>query len=267
MSEENAVQEAQEVTQEVTAEVASDQNVSEQATEPAEETAKTEIPSEKQPVKPGKNSFERKMDRLYKTAAEQKARADYLERQLEELKPKPEVKFDGLKIEDFDYDVDKYANAKAKAAEEAAIKRYQEEQQSKTQKQQMEQLSTSWEESISKIEEKYDDFSDIVGELKPINHLTIAIMQAENGPDIAYYLGKNVKEAERLAKLDPVTAIREIGKLEAKLLSQPVQPKEPSKAPAPIEPVIGTKKVSKSFLDDDLSYEEFTKLRRKSLGR
>jgi hypothetical protein len=267
MSEEAVVNAVEVEATETQAEVVTDQNTSEQATEPkVEETTDTDILPEKQP-KPGKNSFERKMDRLYKTAAEQKARADFLERQLEELKPKPEVKPDGLRIEDFDYDVEKYAEAKAKAAESAAIKRYQEEGQAKTQKQQMQQLTETWESGVSKSESKYDDFHDVVGDLKPGSPVIIAIMQAENGPDIAYYLGKNIQEAQRIAKLDPITAVREIGRLEAKLLAEPVKAKEPSKAPSPIEPVTGSKSTAKSFLDDDISQEEFERLRRKSLKR
>ena len=39
-------------------------------------------------------------------------------------------------------------------------------------------------------------------------------MEAENGDDIAHYLGKNPKEAHRIAQLHPRSQIREIGKLE-----------------------------------------------------
>ena len=191
-------------------------------TEPikADESPKSDNPDqpEKQP-KPGKNSFERKIDRLYKSAAEQKARADLLEKQLEELKPKPQVSADGLKLEDFEFDVEKYAEAKAKKAEELALKRYTEEQQSQNFKKLEQNLVSSWEEKTTKAVSKYDDFDEVVGELKPVTPLNVAIMQAENGEEIAYYLGSNMKEAQRIAQLDPISAIREIGRLEAKFVS------------------------------------------------
>gem|GEM_PF-4077849 len=43
------------------------------------------------------------------------------------------------------------------------------------------------------------------------------MMQADNGDDIAYYLGTHMDEARAINALDPVSQIRAIGRLEAKL--------------------------------------------------
>ncbi len=87
--------------------------------------------------------------------------------------------------------------------------------------------------------DKYEDFDTVVGKLEPTSPLTVAIMQAENGQDIAYHLGKNLKDAERIARLPPVQQIFELGRLAAKLSAEPEKPKTPSKAPAPINPLTG----------------------------
>jgi hypothetical protein len=62
------------------------------------------------------------------------------------------------------------------------------------------------------------------------------IQASDNGPDIAYYLGTNPKEADRISRLEPFLQAKEIGRLEAKVASEPVT-KRTSSAPAPISPV------------------------------
>lgn len=264
MSEEQAVVEETQPT----AEVSQDQNVSEQAPEDVVESPQTEkSDTDDTPRKPSQSKFDRKIDKLNRAIGEQKARADMLERQLQEARPKPEVKSDGIRLEDFDFDVDKYAEAKVKAAEEATLKRLSEEQKAQSFKKAQESLINEWEIKSSKADSKYDDWDEVVGEMKPVSQLSIAIMQAENGVDIAYYLGKNIKEAHRIAALDPIAGLREIGKLEAKLLAEPLKARTPSNAPAPITPVKGSGVSNKTIFDDNLSQEEFEKIRNKQLKR
>jgi hypothetical protein len=62
------------------------------------------------------------------------------------------------------------------------------------------------------------------------------IMASDTGPDVAYYLGTNPQEADRIASLPPFLQAKEIGRLETKLaLDPPV--KRTSSAPAPITPI------------------------------
>jgi hypothetical protein len=86
---------------------------------------------------------------------------------------------------------------------------------------------------------KYEDFEQVAYNPKlPITQVMAQTIQAsDNGPDIAYYLGTNPKEADRIARLsDPFLQAKEIGKLEAKIASTPIT-KQTSSAPAPISPV------------------------------
>jgi hypothetical protein len=85
---------------------------------------------------------------------------------------------------------------------------------------------------------KYEDFEQVAYNPKlPITDVMAQTIQAsDNGPDIAYYLGTNPKEADRIARLQPFLQAKEIGKLEAKIASEPIT-KQTSKAPAPISPV------------------------------
>jgi hypothetical protein len=85
---------------------------------------------------------------------------------------------------------------------------------------------------------KYDDFEQIAYNPKlPVTETMAQTIQAsEIGPDVIYYLGSNPKEAERIARLNPLLQAREIGRIEAKIASNPPA-KKTSTAPAPIAPV------------------------------
>ncbi len=219
--------------------VPSAQNTAEQAPATAPEGEKPETGQD--PEKQSSRRFERRLDKAYRKAAEAQARAEFFEKQLTEFKAKAQPPEDpgAPKLENFK-DIEEYAAARAKHESEKAIKAHQDKQRSETWKQQQERLSKDWDSKTDRGTDKYDDFQDVVGDIKPTAPWAIAVMEADNGEDIAYHLGKNIKEAERIASLSPTAQIREIGKLEAKLAAEPAKPKTPSKAPAPINPVTGT---------------------------
>ena len=85
---------------------------------------------------------------------------------------------------------------------------------------------------------KYDDFEQVAYNPKlPITNVMAETIQSSDiGPDVAYYLGSNPKEADRISKLSPFLQAKEIGRIEAKLVAEPVTRKT-SSAPAPIAPV------------------------------
>ena len=178
------------------------------------------------------------LDAAYRRAAEAQARAEFLEKQLAEAKPQAKPDPGMPKLENFS-DIEEYAKAREDFAKAQAVKELTTRQQAEAQKREAEAIARSWQEKTAKADSKYDDFDEVVGDLQPNTPFTRAIMEADNGEEIAYYLGKNPKEAARIVALNPIAQAREIGKLEAKLLAEPTTPKTPSKAPAPIKPVGG----------------------------
>ena len=200
----------------------------------------------------GKSRYERRLDKAYRRAAEAQAKADFLERQLAaQQPPKGQITAGAPRLEDFT-DINEFAKAFAKHESENAVKQYEQRQRDESQKAATQHLVEQWEEKVSRADRKYDDFEDIVGDLAPTTPWAMAIMQAENGEDIAYYLGTHLKEAQRITQLDPLSQAREIGRLETKLLAEPLKAKTPSKAPPPITPVVGkTAAASDEPLDTD----------------
>jgi hypothetical protein len=86
--------------------------------------------------------------------------------------------------------------------------------------------------------EKYEDFEQVALNPKlPITNVMAETIRASDmGPDVAYYLGANPKEAERISRLSPILQAKEIGKIEVKVASEPPVKKTTS-APAPLRPV------------------------------
>jgi hypothetical protein len=106
------------------------------------------------------------------------------------------------------------------------------------QRRQQSELLESYHDKEEKAREKYDDFEQVAYNPKlPITDVMAQSIQASDiGPEVAYHLGANPKEAERISRLSPILQAKEIGKLEAKLASDPPV-KKTSNAPSPISPI------------------------------
>lgn len=215
------------------------QNTEAEAPSTEPEGEKPEEVTPEQEAKRAGRRFERKLDKAYRQRAEALAKTEFLEKQLAEARQAalPKAPEGEPRLEQFDYDPEKYAAAKAEYAKNQAGKDLAAKQREAASREEYQRLTSSWSEKVERAEDKYEDFDTVVGELQPNTPFVAAIMEADNGEDIAYHLGKNPKEAERIAKLAPRAQIREIGKLEAKLQAEPAKPRTPSKAPAPIVPV------------------------------
>ena len=103
---------------------------------------------------------------------------------------------------------------------------------------QQSQVLESYQEREEMARDKYDDFEQVAynPNLPITNVMAETIQHSEIGPELAYYLGTNPKDAERISRLSPFMQAKEIGKIEAKLADNPPVKKTTS-APAPISPV------------------------------
>jgi len=124
-----------------------------------------------------------------------------------------------------------YAEALAlQRAEELIAKREAAKQQSA--------VLESYQEREEAARDKYDDFQQVAynPQLPITNVMAETIQSSDIGPELAYYLGSNPKEADRISRMTPLSQAKEIGKIEAKLASDPPV-KRTTSAPAPISPV------------------------------
>jgi len=133
--------------------------------------------------------------------------------------------------------VDQFASVEDYAQALAERKAHELLQQQEAQRQQDALLET-YREREDAAREKYDDFEAVaLNPRLPITSVMAQTIQASDiGPDVAYYLGANPKEADRISRLPPILQAKEIGKIEVKLADNPPV-KKTSNAPAPIKPV------------------------------
>lgn len=135
-------------------------------------------------------------------------------------------------IDQFD-SVDAYADALAERKAEELLARREAERQRMD-------LVEAYQDREEEARAKYEDFEQVAYNPRlPITTVMAETIQLSDvGPDLAYYLGANPKEAERISRLTPYSQAKEIGKLEAKIASEPVLRKTTS-APPPIAPISG----------------------------
>ena len=124
-----------------------------------------------------------------------------------------------------------YADALAyQKAEQLIAQRDQARQQSA--------ILDAYHEQEEEARAKYDDFEQVAynPKLSITDVMAESIRASDIGPEVAYYLGANPKEAERISRLAPIVQAKEIGRIEAKMASNPPV-KRTTSAPAPISPV------------------------------
>ena len=123
--------------------------------------------------------------------------------------------------------VDEYAEARA---EQIIQTRQQQARHS--------EIVSAYQDREEDAREKYEDFEQVAynPNLTITTVMAQTIQASEIGPEVAYYLGANPKEADRISRLEPMIQAKEIGRIEAKLVTDPPVKKSTS-APSPISPV------------------------------
>lgn len=117
-----------------------------------------------------------------------------------------------------------------------------------------EDAAKTWHSRMIKAKEKIPDLIQSIGNplFKQSDTLLSLIQESEIGPEVAYYLSRNLHEADRLNSLTPYQAAKEFGKLELRLSAPPTpEPKNIiTKAPEPAKPVepTGTTEINEQEL-------------------
>lgn len=169
--------------------------------------------------------------------ADLRRRLAEFEARLNEVVPKPKNDPDAEpKLEDYDFDFEKFQRATAKWAI-AQEKKAAEAQTSKQAEQQKTiEVFAAYEQRAATFAESHDDFLEVVNSIRyPLPVETQAAIAAhEAGPAIAYHLGNNPKDAFEFARTPPHLVDALIEDLSSRLQEAPKAPAlAPSLAPAP----------------------------------
>ena len=190
--------------------------------------SETPAPENETPVEVAKTFTQEEVDALIgkRLAREQRK----WERQQAQRQAQPNATTEAPEREQFESD-DAYVQALAARKAEELIA------QKEAQRQQAELLE-AYHDREEEARNKYDDFEQVAynPSLRITEVMAQTIQASDIGPEVAYYLGSNPKEADRISRLPAILQAKEIGKIEVKLAdSPPVQ--KTSSAPAPITPV------------------------------
>ncbi len=128
-------------------------------------------------------------------------------------------------------------------------------------------VAESWRERVNDFKQDVSDFDDVVYvKLNSAVSETTAMMIAEleEGPQVAYHLGKNASEARRIESLPDRAKAFELGKLAGRLTTP--APRKVTTAPAPINSVSGNRQSSNVSIEK-MDMADYAKLVAKEMNK
>lgn len=187
-----------------------------------------------------------------------------------ETQPKPaEAKQSLKKLADFDYDEERYAEYVAEVAADRAARKLEESRTTKESERTRKEQVAKFKELESKFKTEIEDYEDVAYYARIDDHVVNLVMAMDEGPRIAYYLGKNPEVAARINSLDETLAAVELGRIDARLsFEREAKAKSPpvSKAPPP-PPTIEATEPAVSKDPSEMSDAEFAKWRKRQIAQ
>jgi hypothetical protein len=154
-------------------------------------------------------------------------------------------------------DMFEYARALAEYTADKKLMERDKEEKARQAKAEQEAKFQAWADRVNAAKNELPDFDDMVqsSDVRVSDPVRDAIIESENGPKILYWLAENTDFAKKLADMSVVSAVREIGKIEARFeKAKDPEPKPvvgKSKAPAPINPLRGAVNTVDANMDAD----------------
>lgn len=237
-------------------------------------TEPTEVKEQNEPVaeEPSKTTEEPKPNRLEKRfsditkqrelaraeAERERTRASELEAKLKELEAKVSPKPTELvkpRAEQFT-DAFEYAEALAKYSTEEALRERDRQEAERRIAEERAKTFEAWNKRQAEVKAELPDYEDMLASSDVVvsDQIRDAIFESDVGPRILYHLAENPEVAEKLAKMSTISALRELGKIEARLEKAPqeeVKAVVRSNAPKPISPLRATSAASETPIDSE----------------
>lgn len=251
-------------------------NIPDEADEklPAESDESAADDAEKEPVaeevkeddQPKKNHDQRRWERLLNERAEYKAKLELYERQQQAQQAQTKSDSGRPARENFASDedyVDALTDWKLEQKWEPMQQRFAEQQRAQ-------QVDAAWDAKLQQAKAEYSDFDAVLQDSQDVPITPVmaqAIKSSDVGADLAYFLGKDPEYAVKISRMDPISAARELGRIESyieydKSQRKPAVKAAVSKAPSPIKPVkTATTSSGKSL--EDMSPAEYVAYRNK----
>lgn len=219
---------------------------------------------------PHKRSFAGRISQLTQERKAERARADALAAELEAIRRTIPAEKPAPKESDFS-DYSSLEDAKSRHIFEQGYReqRIREQQAGAAARAALEQASieASYNERLETVKKSVPDFEATVNrqDIVVTPEMRVSIFESPVGPQLAYFFGKHPEEAARISELRGSAALREIGKLEARLevVDNGPTPSAYTPAPTPPKPLGGgATTASKLPLDHpDVTFKEYEQRR------
>lgn len=183
------------------------------------------------------DSVQKRINKITAGKYEEKRRADALQTEIDALRANQPAPIEPKEpnLEDFDFDDAKYQDAlvdykiEQKMKDQVALQTQQENRYRALQTQQ------AFNTKVSDFTENATDYQDVISNVPVLPPETLdAIMQMENGPQVAYYLGKHLDVADEIAIANPMMAAMKLGEIRMSL-AKPKPSTKQSAAPEPVD--------------------------------
>ncbi len=187
--------------------------------------------------------------------------------QAEQPQEKPTKQNAPKKLADFEYDEEKYAEYLTDYAAERAAERLEEKRSKKETEESRKQRFEKFKDLESKFRTEVEDYEDVAHYARIDNHVAELVMDMDEGPRIAYHLGKNPDLAKKLNSMSASSAAIELGRIDAQLANERTQAKTKpvSKAPPPASTINATEPAVEKD-PSTMSDAEFAKWRKKQIA-
>jgi len=209
------------------------------------------------------DKLNKRFDKVTQRAKEAEAKAQQLEQRLKEYEARQnppaeqpvKAQAEGKPQAHQFNDAFEYAEALAEWSAENALKQRDIEDANRKAQKAQEKVLNAWTEKVAKAKEVLPDFERMVqsSTVQVSDEIRDSILESDVGPQLLYLLASDEDYATKLTQMPTVKALREIGKLEARLEleSKPSKKdKEPvrnTKAPEPIKPLAGANQWAQTF--------------------
>lgn len=207
-----------------------EQTTEAEAVDTGETTASPAETREEDPIEKHRKGLEAGIaaERQRRQQAEQ--RAQQLEQQLREREPKPAPQADaGIarpKRDEYESQ-EAYEDALLEYGDRRREARTQQERKQQEEREHIANFDRQASETVAKGQAQYADFDTVINTgLGPfLNPVMQQALVLGGGHEVAYWLGKNPAEAQRVSQMSPMAMVLEIGRLEAKVKGQEPEPK------------------------------------------
>ncbi|CAB4179129.1 hypothetical protein UFOVP1022_41 [uncultured Caudovirales phage] len=216
--------------------------------------------------------LEKRFSELTRARKEAESRAEELEKRLVALEsnkaPVQAEPQDNRKPTPDDFkDAFEYAEALASWSAENALARREQEVKQKEVEAKRNTVIKTWQEKLETTKAEFSDYEDMVASstVKVNDTVRDAIIESDVGPRILYEIASDDEMAEKLSTMTTSSALKLIGKLEARFEKTEEPPKAERKtvaaksnAPEPIRPLRSTGGVADVAMDGEkLSFQQW----------